>query len=206
MAQFDSIRFQPSRPLLKEVSADRLNAILSEIKKNRPRGERGITVRQAGDATYIGLAANLKQSNAPTETHPFQIFSSQSGDNEDQFVVTVEPGTINNVLAQNTFAGAAGLTEFSIPSDSLRYVCLSVQSNDGAISSSTLSVDATIPTQQTALANALPANFKVLLGVVYNGTVKQIVNNNLRASGTQLFTTYNGTQTRTWYVWTWSTA
>jgi hypothetical protein len=207
MSQFDSIRFQPSRPLLKEVSADRLNAILSEIKKNRPRGERGITVRQAGDATYIGLAANFKQSNAPTETFPFEIFSTQTSNNEDQFTVTVEPGTINNILAQNTFSGGIDLTKFSIPADSLRYVCLSVESNDGNIGSSTLSVETQIPPQQEAVENSLPASVKILLGVVYNGTVKQIATDNLRAYGTILFTTYqaNG-RASNWYIWTWQHA
>lgn len=200
--QFDAIRFQPSRPLLKEVSADRLNAIVAEIKKNRIKGERGISVRHSGDATFVGLSADLK--TALTETlHPFKINSLADGDN---FTVTVEPGVINNILPSNVFNGGVGLTEFSVPADSLRYVCLAAQSSDGVISSCTLSVDSAIPPQQTALANALPASFKVLLGVVYNGTVKQVATNNLRAYGTILFNTYNGTQNRDWYVWTWSNA
>lgn len=204
MPQFDSIRFQPSRPLLKEISADRLNAILSEIKRNRPRGEHGITVRQTGDATYIGLAANAKQGNIATTVHPFQIFSLANAKN---FNVTVEPGTINNILAENTFASGIDLTKFSIPADSLRYVCLSVESNDGNIGSSTLSVETQIPPQQEAVENSLPASVKILLGVVYNGTVKQIVTDNLRAYGTSLFTTYkeNG-RASNWYTWTWEHA
>jgi hypothetical protein len=67
-------------------------------------------------------------------------------------------------------------------------------------------VDSSVPSQQTAVANTLPSSFKVLLGVVYNGTVKQIATDNLRAYGIILFNTYDGTQNRNWYVWTWSNA
>jgi hypothetical protein len=54
MSDFNAIRFLSGRPLLKELGADRLNTILTEIKRNKPKGERGITVRQDGTGTYIG--------------------------------------------------------------------------------------------------------------------------------------------------------
>jgi hypothetical protein len=75
MAQFDSIRFTPGRPLTKELGSERLNAILTEIKRNKPRGERGITVRQDGTGTYIGLAASLPQggSSTPATTQPWDL-------------------------------------------------------------------------------------------------------------------------------------
>lgn len=81
MADFSSIRFQPSRPLLRELSADRLNSILTEIKRNKPKGERGITVRQSGDGTYIGLAAALQTKNAIATTHPFKVLTRQLEEN-----------------------------------------------------------------------------------------------------------------------------
>ena len=71
MADFSSISFQSNRPLLKEVTADRLNAILQEIRRVRPKGEKGISVRQTGDGTYVGLAANFK-SRAPGKL-PLQL-------------------------------------------------------------------------------------------------------------------------------------
>lgn len=206
--QFDALRFQPNRPLLKEITAERLNAVLAEIKKNRPKGERGITVRQSGDATFIGLASNLEgKTSAQQTTRPFEIQCSPSSDNENQFVVTVQPGTINNVLALNTFANGIDLTPFTIPADSLQYVSLLFKSNDGTIGESALSVDDKIPELQKSLPNLLPSAASVLLGVVYNGTIKQIVTDNLRAYGTVLYTTNkeNG-QTNNWYIWTWEHA
>jgi hypothetical protein len=70
MSDFAQIRFQPNRPLLRELSADRLNTILQEIKRNKPKGERGITVRQDGTGTYIGLAASLPRGGGGTALSP----------------------------------------------------------------------------------------------------------------------------------------
>ena len=97
MADFNAIRFQPSRPLLKEVSAERLNAILTEIKRNKPVGERGITVRQSGDRTYIGLAAALPKgsTSTPATIRPFQLeVVNVSETEESDWRVRVYPSTL----------------------------------------------------------------------------------------------------------------
>jgi hypothetical protein len=86
MADFASIRFQPSRPLLRELSADRLNSILTEIKQNKPKGERGITVRQTGEGTYIGLATSLSKSSTSTAIdHPFFVHVRKAADSNTYF-------------------------------------------------------------------------------------------------------------------------
>lgn len=195
MADFAAIRFQPSRPLLRELSADRLNSILTEIKRNKPKGERGITVRQSGDGTYIGLAAALPTGGGttvtPTTTHPFQIssFVDPDSDPEDpSYLVTVRPGTINGLLPTNILDGAA-LQEFALPKDALRYVVLDCSASSNALTSCQISLDATPPNAQTPVAFALPAAYKVILGVVYNSTVRQIVNTNLSVSGKQSYIT-----------------
>jgi hypothetical protein len=79
MSDFAAIRFLSGRPLLRELSADRLNTILTEIKRNKPKGERGITVRQDGTGTYIGLAASLPSGGGgtPATPHPFQVLLRQ---------------------------------------------------------------------------------------------------------------------------------
>jgi hypothetical protein len=75
MADFAAIRFQPSRPLLREISADRLNSILAEIKRNKPLPGRGITVRQTGQGTAIDLAVAVGRGGGGGSigTHPFQV-------------------------------------------------------------------------------------------------------------------------------------
>ena len=86
MSDFNSIYFQAERPLLKEVTSNRLNAILQEIRRNKPKGEGGITVRQLGDGTYIGLAAGLGRGGATTtaEPKPFQLEAVDVSEPEDE--------------------------------------------------------------------------------------------------------------------------
>jgi hypothetical protein len=97
MSDFAQIRFLPNRPLLRELSADRLNTILQEIKRNKPKGERGITVRQDGTGTYIGLAASLPRgggTSTPT-TRPFQLsLVNVSETEEPEWKVRVLPSTL----------------------------------------------------------------------------------------------------------------
>lgn len=105
MADFSSIRFQPNRPLLRELSADRLNSILSEIRRNRPRGERGITVRQDGNGTYIGLAAALPRGGAASQAvHPFQL-TQTAGEDPELIYVRVRYGTVNGQMPTGMSAG-----------------------------------------------------------------------------------------------------
>ena len=108
MSAFDSVRFISGRPLLQEVSARKLNEVLAEIRRNKPKGERGITVRQSGDGTYIGLAAPVGAKGGTTaEPYPFKVVPSpwDDPDNDppaDQWKkFKVLPGAVNNLLATN---------------------------------------------------------------------------------------------------------
>jgi hypothetical protein len=97
MSDFAQIRFLPNRPLLRELSADRLNTILQEIKRNKPKGERGITVRQDGTGTYIGLAASLPRGGATSTTtaRPFQLSVVDASETETpEWKVRVLPSTL----------------------------------------------------------------------------------------------------------------
>ena len=93
MADFAAIRFQPSRPLLRELSADRLNSILAEIKRNKPLPGRGITVRQTGQGTAIDLAASISGGGggAALPPHPFKVLLRQFEEDGPWFW-----GVINN--------------------------------------------------------------------------------------------------------------
>lgn len=169
MSQFDSIRFQPSRPLLKEVSADRLNAILSEIKKNRPRGERGITVRQAGDATYIGLASNAKGGVAPTTQQPWDLTATQDPNNENQYLVRVSPGTLNGILPSNWDQ------EFTCADTGLYYAKAVIATDGTSVSGVSIEINTTAPTIQTAQSFALQTNIQYLCGLFFEGGVYRVI-------------------------------
>ncbi len=167
MAQFDSIRFQPSRPLLKEVSADRLNAILSEIKKNRPRGERGITVRQAGDATYIGLAANFKGGGTPTEPKPWDIYVEEA--EEGSYTLKVIPGTISNILADNWD------DEWTVGEDELAYGVATISTDGKNITGISIAITSEPPSQQTPQKFAVQESVGYLFGLFINGASYNLI-------------------------------
>jgi hypothetical protein len=174
-------KFTSGRPLLSELSAERLNGILDEIRRNKPLVEKGLSARVTGSGTYIGLCKNFNggAAGAPTETHPFKIASS--GDS-----VTVQPGTINSVLPSNTFDGGA-LRQFGVSPDTLSYVVLTASSDGSQITTAALSVETTAPPAQTPAAFGVPASAEWLLAVVYNSSVHQIIDDNLVVTGTQQF-------------------
>lgn len=96
MADFNSIRFEPNRPLLREISAERLNAILQEIKRSRPLPGRGISVRQEGYGVRIDAQAQPSQPTTSVPQHPFKLSSLVDPETEAQ-QIRVRYGTIDGV-------------------------------------------------------------------------------------------------------------
>jgi hypothetical protein len=184
MSAFDSVRFNSGRPLLAEITSDKLNAILAEIRKNRPRGERGITVRESGDATYIGLASQRTVSGFQEQTHAFKI--NVSSPDANQYEATVSPGTINSLLPSNCFDGAE-LRKFSVTANQLVYINLNCTSDGQKITSATIAAQATAPLPQPPTLFSLPTAPTFLIGVVYNSSVYQAVTDNITVSGKQAF-------------------
>lgn len=164
MPQFNSIRFRPSRPLLKEVTADRLNTILSEIRRNKPRGERGITVRHSGDATYIGLAANIKQGGAAVLAQPWDIYvinSSGEGGNIS-YTVKIRPGTISNILPSNwddTFTVG----------EELCYGIATITTDGKDITGLSIDITTDQPQQQTPQKFGVQSSIEYLFGLFKEG-------------------------------------
>lgn len=185
--------FSSGRPLLSEVTADKLNAILAEIKRNRPVVAAPLSARVCGDGTFISL---LKQTQAggsgtPATLHPFQIFSNTDPDSNPEspsFLVTVRPGTINALLPTNILDGG-GLVESPIPNDSLRYVTLTASSDGEQITTAAVSVDTSAPAAQTPEIFGLPSEVKILLGLVFDSKVFQTITNSITVTGKQQFIT-----------------
>ena len=187
MADFQSIRFEPKRPLLREISADRLNSILAEIKRNKPLPGRGITVRQTGQGTAIDLATTIKGGGVAGDTHPFQI-SVALNPLTNNYEATIRPGTLNQLLPSNIFQGAA-LQKFTYSQNSMRHVILSAQADGGQFTACELQLSQTAPSSQAPALYGLPTTVQFLIGVVYNATVFQVAKNNLSLTGKELFRT-----------------
>jgi hypothetical protein len=176
MGLFDSIRFTPGRPLIKELGSERLNAIVTEIKRNKPKGERGITVRQDGTGTYIGLAASLPQggSSTPATIQPWDLQArvDPDADPEDEnppYLVRVRPGTLNGILPTNWDI------EEECAGTGLFYAKAVVATDGEAITGVTIEIDGTPPTVQQPVEFGIANPVEYLFGLFLEGSVYRVI-------------------------------
>jgi hypothetical protein len=174
MSDFAQIRFQPNRPLLRELSADRLNTILQEIKRNKPKGERGITVRQDGTGTYIGLAASLPRGGAPISRQPWDLIAriDPDDDPEDEnppYLVSVQPGTLNGILPSNWDI------EEEIAGTGLFYAKAVIATDGQNITGVSIAIDATAPTEQEPVEFGIESEVQYLFGLFSEGQVYRVI-------------------------------
>jgi hypothetical protein len=173
MSQFDSIRFLSGRPLLRELSADRLNTILQEIRRNKPKGERGITVRQDGTGTYIGLASALPRGGgAPTTRLPWDLIARPDPESTSEtppYLVTVQPGMLSGFLAVNWD------DEFTCNATGLYYAKAVVSTDGSAITQVEIQIDTNAPVQQSPELWAVPATVEYLFGMFTEGTIYRTI-------------------------------
>jgi hypothetical protein len=175
MAQFDSIRFTPGRPLTKELGSERLNAIITEIKRNKPKGERGITVRQDGTGTYIGLAASLPRGGTtPATPQPWDIIATPDpdADPEDEnppYILRVRPGTLNGILPSNWDI------EEEIAGTGLFYAKAVIATDGEAVTGVTIEIDGTPPAIQEPVEFGVQTNIEYLFGLFTEGTAWRVI-------------------------------
>ena len=173
MSQFDSIRFLSGRPLLRELSADRLNTILQEIRRNKPKGERGITVRQDGTGTYIGLASALPRGGGAATTRlPWDLIARPDPESTSEtppYLVTVQPGMLSGFLAVNWD------DEFTCNATGLYYAKAVVSTDGSAITQVEIQIDTNAPVQQSPELWAVPATVEYLFGMFTEGTIYRTI-------------------------------
>jgi hypothetical protein len=114
----------------------------------------------------------------PKATNPFEITVSSKADNPSQLIITVAPGTINNILPNNIIEGGK-LKEFSGSTGSMQKILLQAFTNGKIINSAIIKIGTSDPKTQAPVAFGLPSELEVLIGVVYNQTVYQVVSSSL---------------------------
>jgi len=172
MADFASIRFQPQRPLLRELSADRLNTILTEIRRNKPKGERGITVRQSGDGTYIGLAASPGKGGPAPTRQPWDLIATPDPDSTSEnppYKIRVQPGTLNGILPSNWDE------EFTAQPTGLHYAKAVITTDGEAITGVTIEINTTAPTEQQPQLFAIEQSIEILFGLFAEGQAYRVI-------------------------------
>ena len=87
--------FQSGRPLLSEITADKLNRILAEIKRNRPVVAAPLSARVTGDGTHISIKQTPGGGTSAPTTRPFQLSTVNEGTSEaPDWRVRVMPSTL----------------------------------------------------------------------------------------------------------------
>lgn len=173
--QFSSIRFNGGRPLLKEVTAERLNAILTEIRRNRPLPGRGITTRATGDGIAIDLAAITGGAAvAPQPPQPWDLIArvDPDADPEDpnpDYLVTVTPGTISGILASNWDI------EETLPSEGLHFAKIVLATDGTNITGVTIAIDTNAPTVQVPQEFSIEPSIEILFGLFADGKVYRVI-------------------------------
>lgn len=176
MADFASIRFLPSRPLLRELSADRLNSILAEIRRNKPLPGRGVTVRQTGQGTAIDLAASIPRgggSSTPATPQPWDLIArvDPDADPEDEnppYLVTVRPGTLNGILPSNWDL------EGECDGTGLFYAKAVIATDGESITGVTIEINSTPPAMQEPQLFGIQNPIEYLFGLFTEGQVYRV--------------------------------
>ena len=173
MADFGSIRFLADRPLLSEISADRFNSILSEIKRNKPLPGRGITLRQEGLGVRVDLAASISgSSSTPATTQPWDLVAQvdPAADPENPtYLVRVRPGTANGILPSNWDI------EQSCAATGLFYAKAVIATDGEAITGVTIVINGTAPTVQQPVEFGIAASVEYLFGLFSEGQVYRVI-------------------------------
>lgn len=118
--------------------------------------------------------------------HAFQIFSTPkvtTGTEIENYIITVAPGTVNNLLPADIISGTGTLKEVTIQKDTLSYVKLQAVSDGKRINAGKIIIGNSPPSLQTPAAFNLPSSVEILLGVVYNGEIYQIIKSNIFLGG-----------------------
>jgi hypothetical protein len=152
--------FQSGRPLLSEITADKLNRILAEIKRNRPVVSAPLSARVTGDGTHISLGKLPSSGGSVAAPQPWDIYTTQF--ENDVYTLKVRPGTLGGILPSNWDA------EFTANKDELVYGKVVVTTDGRDISSVSIVIDAQAPLQQTPLAYQTPASVEYLFGLWLN--------------------------------------
>ena len=166
--------FSPGRPLLSEVTADKLNAILAEIKRNRPVVLYPLSARVGGDGTVISIGKLPQASSTPATTQPWDLQAQvdPDADPEDEnppYLVRVRPGTLNGILPTNWDI------EEECAATGLFYAKAVIATDGEAITGVTIVINGTAPAVQQPVEFGIENPVEYLFGLFSEGQVYRVI-------------------------------
>lgn len=165
--------FQSGRPLLSELTADKLNRILDEIKRNRPLVSAPLSARVTGDGTHISIKKSVGGGTA-TAREPWdllaQVDPAAAPENETPpYLVRVRAGTLNGILPTNWDE------EFECAGSGLHYAKAVVATDGQAITGVTIAIDVSGPATQTPVVFGVANPVEYLFGIFLEGAVYRVI-------------------------------
>ena len=165
--------FQSGRPLLSEITADKLNRILAEIKRNRPVVAAPLSARVTGDGTCISL---LKQpvgaSGTPTTRQPWDLIAFPDPESEAEnppYKIRVQPGTLNGILPSNWDE------EFNAAPTGLHYAKAVITTDGEFVTGVSIEIDTSAPDVQEPQLFAVDSEVKLTFGLFYEGQTFRVI-------------------------------
>jgi hypothetical protein len=163
--------FQSGRPLLSEITADKLNRILAELKRNRPVVSAPLTARITGDGTYISIKSS-SPSGAAREIQPWDLIAFPDPESESEnppYKIRVQPGTLNGILAVNWDE------EFTAQSTGLYYAKAVITTDGEAITSVNIDIDTQPPIGQDPQEFAIAETVEFVFGLFAGGAAYRTI-------------------------------
>jgi hypothetical protein len=168
--------FESGRPLLSEITADKLNRILTEIRRNRPVVTAPLSARVTQDGTCISLpkAFTAGASSTTATRQPWDLVITTDPESESEppaYLVSVRPGTLNGILPSNW-----NIEQPIEADDEDLYYAKAVIATDGQdITGVTIEIDTTAPEIATAGLFSVPASIDYLFGLYQSGQVYRVI-------------------------------
>jgi hypothetical protein len=171
--------FQSGRPLLSEITADKLNRILAEIKRNRPVVAAPLSARVTGDGTHISIK-QTPGGGTPTTRQPWDLIArvDPDADPEDEnppYLVSVQPGTLNGFLPTNWNTEGGG-KDVTCQSDGTLYYAKAIVATDGqAMTGVTIEIDENAPDPQEPQEFGIDNPIEIVFGLFAEGAVYRLI-------------------------------
>jgi hypothetical protein len=121
---------------------------------------------------------------APTEYIPWApTFFTTSGAGNENYKCRFNLGTVNEVVPENwNEEHSLGMGE-----DSFYFVILTVTGGSGKVTTASIDISASAPSQDSVARGTPPVSFKVVLGAVGRTSAQMIVNTNISATATEVY-------------------
>lgn len=162
--------FRARQPLDRQLSGDTLNRILRELESLRITQVVNGTFKKLPGGTEI-VVAPQRGGSTPATQQPWDLSARQDPDNENQYLVTVRPGTLNGFLPTNWD------DEFPCADTGLYYAKAVIATDGEAITEVTIEINTTPPSNQEPNKFAIANSTDYLFGLFSQGQIYRTIGN-----------------------------